>query len=163
MSRHSPVACQYNPTSKLHTRMSNLTVSCHSSEACQHIRKSVLTVSCCSSAAGCKIKKTLGHSPVACQRNPTSKLHTRKSDLTVSHRKSMAYQHTRRSVSTVSCRRSAVGCRIKQEIKLSIVPNSKPTSVPKRRRHSHRSSSASSAALEASPSPGYWNQNLSLK
>ncbi len=36
------------------------------------------------SMAGRKIKKTLGHSLLACQRDPTSKLHTRKSDWTVS-------------------------------------------------------------------------------
>jgi hypothetical protein len=162
MLHHSPMACQRNLTSKLHIRKSDLTVSCHSSAACQHIRKSVMTVSCRSSAAACKIKKTLSHSPVACQCNPTNELHTRKSVLAVSCHKLMARQHTRR-VLTVSCRRSAVGHRIKQEIKSSLVPKSKPTSVPTRCRHFHHRSSASSAALEASPSQRHWNQNSSLK
>jgi hypothetical protein len=163
MLGNSPVACQRNPTRKLHRRKSDSTVSCPSSVACQHTRKSVSTVSCCSSAVGCKIKKTLGHSLVACQRNPTSKLRTRKSDWTVLHHKSTACQHTRRSASTVSCRRSVAGCRIKQEIKSSLVSISKPTSIPTRCRLSHRSSSASSAALEASPSQRHCNQNSSLK
>ncbi len=47
-------------------------------------QESVLTVSCRSSVAGCRIKKLpmVRHSPVACQRNPTSKLHTRRSEST---------------------------------------------------------------------------------
>jgi hypothetical protein len=160
---HSPVLYQRDPTSKLHTRKSDLTVSYRSSAACQHTRRSVLTVSCRTSAAACKIKKTLGHSLVACQRDPASELHTKKSDWTVSRHKSTACQHTRRSVLTVSCRGSAADCRIKQEIKSSLLPKSKPTSIPTRRRHSHRSSSVSSAALEVSPSQHHWNQNSSLK
>jgi hypothetical protein len=160
---HSPVARERDPTSELNTRKSDSTVSCCSSAACQHTRKLVLTVSCRSSAVGCKIKKTVGHSPVACQRDPTSELNTRKSDSTVSCCKSMACQHTRRSVSTVSCRKSAAGCRIKQETKSSIVPMRKPTSIPTRCWHSHRSSSASSAALEASPTQRHQNQNSSFK
>jgi hypothetical protein len=63
-----------------------------------------------------------------------------KKDLTVSCCKSMACQHTRRSVSTVSHCRSVAGCRIKQEIKPSRVPPSKPTRVLTRCGHSHRSS-----------------------
>jgi hypothetical protein len=157
------VAFQRDPTSKLHTRKSDSTVFCRSSAAFQHTRKSVLTVSHCSSAAGCKIKKTLCHSPVACQHDPTSELHTTKSDWTVSRHKSTACQHTRRSVSTVSCRRSAAGCRIKHEIKSSRVPISKPTSVPTRYRHSHQSSSASSGALKAIQLQHHCNQNSSLK
>jgi hypothetical protein len=76
----------------------------------------IWTVSCHKSAAGCRIKQEtrLCHSPVACQRNPTSKKHTRKSDSTVSHHKPAACQHTRQSVLTVSCRSSAASCRIKQ-------------------------------------------------
>jgi hypothetical protein len=57
MLRHSPVAFQRDPTSKLHTRKSDWTVSCRSSVACQHTRRSVLTISCRNSVAGCKIKK----------------------------------------------------------------------------------------------------------
>ncbi len=166
MLRHSPVACQRDPTSKLHTKKSDSTVSCHKSTACQHTRRSVSTVSFCRLAAGCRIKQErtmLLYSPVVCQCDPTSKLQTRKSDSTVSRLKSMVCQHTRRSVLTVSCSRSVAGHRIKQQIKSSRVPTVNPTSVPTRLRYSYRSSSASSAALEASPSQHQWNQNSSLK
>ncbi len=114
--RHSPVACQRNPISQVHTRKSDSTLSCRKSAACQHKRKSVWTVSRHKSAAGCRIKQEtrLHHSPVACQCNPTSKMHTRKSDSTVSCRKSVACQHTRQSVSTVSHCSSVASRRIKQ-------------------------------------------------
>jgi hypothetical protein len=114
--RHSPVVQQRDPTSKQHTRKSDLTVSCRRPAACQ-----VWTVSCHRPAAGCRIKQeikstVLRHSPVVQQHDPTSKQHTRKSDLTVSCRRPVVCQHTRKSVWTVSCRRPAGGCRIKQEI-----------------------------------------------
>ncbi len=114
--RHSPVACQRNPISQVHTRKSDSTVSCCKSVACQHTRKSVWTVSHHKSAAGRRIKQETGlrHSPVVCQCNPTSKVHTRKSDSTVSRCKSVVCQHTRESVSTVSCHSSVASRRIKQ-------------------------------------------------
>ncbi len=129
---HSPVACQRNPTSKLHTRKSDSTVSCRKSMACQHTRRSDLTVSHHRSAAGCRIKQErmmLCHSPVAYQHDPTSKLHTRKSDSTVSCRKSTARQHTRRSFSTVSCLKSAwVAGSSKRSNQASFQTESQPAS-----------------------------------
>jgi hypothetical protein len=104
----------------------------------------------------------LRHSSVVQKRNPTSKRHTRKSDLTVSRRRPAARQHTRKSVLIVSRRRPAAGCRIKQQIKSHRVPTGKQINVLTRRRHSHWSSSASLTKSEASQSQCEWNQNSSL-
>jgi hypothetical protein len=93
----------------------------------------------------------LHHSPMVQQHDPTSKQHMRKSDLTVSCRRPVACQHTRKSVWTVSCRRPAVGCRIKQEIKSTVLHHSPVVQQrdPTSKQHTRKSDSTVSCRRPA--------------